>query len=1167
METNHTRTDSLAALRIVAIYALVAALWIYLSDTALGLLTHDPKILLRIAVFKGLFFILVTSMLLYLLISRYIRKSREAQEELLANRNLLNSLLEGTTDAIFVKDRQGRYLLFNSAAEKVTGKRAAEVIGNDDTFLFSPEEARAIMDGDRRVMDAGRVMTYEDYLTAADGCYRTFLTSKGPVFDPGGEINGLFGISRDITERDRAEKALQESEQRYRCLFENMLEGYAYCRMLYDDRGAPCDFVYLAVNDAFGRLTGLSGVVGRKVSEVLPGVREAVPELFRIYGRVASTGVPAKFDFDFEPLKIWLSLSVYSPEKDHFVAVFDNITERKTAEETREATIELLRICNRGTDLKGLMKDLMLYFRNITGCEAVGVRLNEGDDFPYYETRGFPPEFVLLENSLCALDQAGELVRDTTGHPAYDCMCGNIICGRFDPSQPFFTPRGSFWSNCTTELLANTTDRERQAKTRNRCNGEGYESVALIPLRVHDETFGLFQLNDRRRDRFSAGKIAFLEDLVDYVAIALAKLRVDEALMEACQFSQQVINSVDEGVVVLGRDLRCQVWNPYMRQISGIEASAVLGRQLPEVFPGFHDLGMNERIQCALAGGKPAQVDLPNPFPRSGRPGWITEMNVPLRNIRDEIVGVIVTIRDITDRKQAQEELREASHRLRLAVDSGHLGIWDLDLRNDTIVWDDRMFEIYGLDRDSFTGCFEAWKKCILPEDLPAALEASLAALRGEREYDTEFRIRCADGSEKTVKANGIVLRDENGEAVRMIGLNQDITDSKHVEEQLRQSQKMEAIGQLAGGVAHDFNNILTVIYGYCYLLQAGTENNPALRASVDQVSAAAEKAANLTRSLLAFSRKQPVCLKPANLNDLVANVHKLLTRIIGEDIQLKTDFRADPLMIVADSGQIEQVLMNMAANARDAMPRGGLLTIETGIEEIRESFIHVHGFGVPGRYVVMTISDTGEGMDPVTCKNIFDPFFTTKEVGKGTGLGLSIVYGVIKQHNGFINVYSEPGNGTTFRIYLPLDTADHEARADQEDLGYPRMGTETVLVAEDDAAIRQFADSILKKFGFTVIFAQDGADAVDKFRANCEKIDIVVMDMIMPTKSGREAYEEIKGIRPGIKVLFMSGYSPDLLRARGILDNGAQILLKPIQPLEMVRKLRAMLDRDGRHG
>jgi PAS domain S-box-containing protein len=699
-----------------------------------------------------------------------------------------------------------------------------------------------------------------------------------------------------------------------------------------------------------------------------------------------------------------------------------------------------LRICNGADSKRELMRGLTTFFQRLTGCEAVGVRLKEGDDFPYYETRGFSEEFVLAENRLCAFDQAGEMVRDSVGHPVYACMCGNIISGRFDSAKPFFTSHGSFWTGSTTELLAGTTGGERQAKTRNRCNGEGYESVALVPLCSRGETFGLFQFNDRRRGCFSTEKIALLESLVAYVAIALAKLKVDEALQEATQ-------------------------------------------------------------------------------------------------------------------------------RLQLATASGQLGIWDWDVINDLVVWNDRMFEFYGVSRDNYRMNHEAWEKSLHPDDREKAIEAINAALSGDRKFDFEYRVVRPDGTEKFIKTNAMVIRDTDRKAVRMIGMAQDITDRKHMEEQLRQSQKMEAIGQLAGGVAHDFNNILTAIYGHCSVLQMKMGKDAPFRSDIDQIYAAAERAANLTRSLLAFSRKQIMSPKKVNLNEIVLNVGKLLTRIIGEDIQLKTVSTGKPHRVFADSGQIEQVLMNLAANARDAMPNGGIITIATELQEIDESFIQAYGYGEEGKYVVLSVSDTGRGMDAETSKKIFEPFFTTKEVGKGTGLGLSIVYGVIKQHNGYINVYSEPGKGTTFRIYLPQvyeEDADNEEEAPAV---YPSMGSETVLVAEDDATIRELAESILKKFGYNVILALDGADAVEKFKAHSDEIAIIVMDMIMPRKSGKEAYEEICKVRADVKILFMSGYSPDLLHDRGIFDSSEEVLVKPIHPLDLVRKVRAMLDNHSQKG
>jgi len=337
-------------------------------------------------------------------------------------------------------------------------------------------------------------------------------------------------------------------------------------------------------------------------------------------------------------------------------------------------------------------------------------------------------------------------------------------------------------------------------------------------------------------------------------------------------------------------------------------------------------------------------------------------------------------------------------------------------------------------------------------------------------------------------------------------------------------------------------------------------EDSPFL-SEVNLIYTAAERAANLTRSLLTFSRKQIMLPRMVNLNDVVMNVWQLLTRIIGEDIRLKMILAEKPLKIMADSGQIEQVLMNLAANARDAMPNGGLLTIETEVREIDESFIHAHGFGVSGKYAVISLSDTGIGMDAETSKRIFEPFFTTKEVGKGTGLGLSIIYGIINQHDGYIDVYSEPDNGTTFKIYIPQASEENKHYKEEAHSEYPRMGSETILLVEDDPSIRQLCELILNQFGYEVILAEDGVDAVEKFNVDKERIAIIVMDMIMPRKSGKEAYEEIRKVSPDVKTLFMSGYSPDLLKNKGFLDTGEEVFIKPIQPLDLVRKVRAILD------
>ncbi|MBU5612960.1 transporter substrate-binding domain-containing protein [Geomonas sp. Red51] len=405
---------------------------------------------------------------------------------------------------------------------------------------------------------------------------------------------------------------------------------------------------------------------------------------------------------------------------------------------------------------------------------------------------------------------------------------------------------------------------------------------------------------------------------------------------------------------------------------------------------------------------------------------------------------------------------------------------------------------------------------------------------------------------------------EDRGGNTRIACVISDETEKKHLEEQLRQSQKMEAIGHLAGGIAHDFNNILTVIVGYGNFLELDGSLGRLQHDQVGQIIAAAERGSQLTRGLLTFSRKQVMNPRVLDLNVLVGQVQKFLLRIIGEDVELQFTPARDPLNVLADGTQLEQVLMNLATNARDAMPDGGTLTIETCWQQVDEAYARSQGYGAPGRYACILVSDSGSGMDRATRDRIFEPFFSTKAVGKGTGLGMSIVYGIVKQHKGFINVYSEPGEGTTFKIYLPEAATGAEGHASEPDLAVPEMGTETILVAEDDASVRGLVETLLKKYGYQVVLAVDGGDCVRKFLEHRGKIDLVLMDVIMPGKNGREAFEEIRRVDPGARVLYSSGYTADFMKTRGVLDDSVDLIMKPVQPMALLHKVRAVLDRAG---
>jgi signal transduction histidine kinase len=382
------------------------------------------------------------------------------------------------------------------------------------------------------------------------------------------------------------------------------------------------------------------------------------------------------------------------------------------------------------------------------------------------------------------------------------------------------------------------------------------------------------------------------------------------------------------------------------------------------------------------------------------------------------------------------------------------------------------------------------------------------------------------------------------------------------LQEQLLQSQKMEAIGLLAGGIAHDFNNILSVIMGYGEML---VRNLPEGKAHdhVDQILKASERAAELTRGLLAFSRKQTFNLERTDINQLTADNIKFLKRVIGEDIKLVTTYPPTPLFILLDRGQIQQVLMNLATNARDAMPSGGMLTISITTEILDENVIVRHGYGSPGEHAVIRVTDTGTGMGRDTAERIFEPFFTTKEKGKGTGLGLSIIHGIIAQHNGFISCSSEPGVGTTFSIYLPIseETGQQRAFSAANRERKSQGGGETILLAEDDRILMEMTTTLFESCGYRVLGARDGMEAVKIFKEKCDEIDIVILDAIMPNMNGKQALDEISSLRPGVKACFISGYANQIINGKFVVDGSVPFISKPVMPEKLLEKVREILD------
>ncbi len=529
---------------------------------------------------------------------------------------------------------------------------------------------------------------------------------------------------------------------------------------------------------------------------------------------------------------------------------------------------------------------------------------------------------------------------------------------------------------------------------------------------------------------------------------------------------------------------------------------------------------------------------------------------------------------DITKSREAEEILRTTQLQLSEAMDLASIVYWELDWTTETFVFNDAFYAFLGTTAEREGGYMmaaeEYAKRFIHPDDI-GLIRQAVEKIRSERDpeflIDIEHRIVRRDGEVRYILARERGIRDAAGRITRCYGANQDITKRKQAEEensrlqsQLLQAQKMEAIGTLAGGVAHDFNNLLTVIMGFANLAQMSLAEDDRVRRYIDQIVTSSNRAADLTQSLLAFSRKQRITLAPRDINNVVRSSAKLLARLLNEDIELRLELTEKAVVAKADVTQMDQVLMNLATNARDAMPNGGSLTIGTEVVTLDETFMRTFGFGKPGSYVLLSITDTGMGMDEKTRERIFDPFFTTKEVGKGTGLGLASVYGIVKQHEGYITVSSDPSWGSSFHIYLPLvSSAETLKGLPAEDV---RKGTETVLVAEDNEDVRRLITTVLTGNGYRTLEAVDGEDAVRLFKENREEIDAVILDVVMPRKNGKEAYDEISALSGGAKVIFLSGYSGDIMVDKGIQSNAVDLVSKPLSISKLLSKVREVLDR-----
>jgi len=765
---------------------------------------------------------------------------------------------------------------------------------------------------------------------------------------------------------------------------------------------------------------------------------------------------------------------------------FHDITTRKREELQRELAARVLAILNRDGTTDQLVAEILPLIKTGTGIAAVGIRLRDGDDFPYYQTSVFPPDFVAAERSLCARTAADAVLRDARGAPVMECLCGAVVTGRRLPDPVCGSPHGSVWINSTTALqhaaAHATRDDAAQSPPRLRtcCHRAGFESVALIPLRSGAEILGLLQFADHRAGVFTLALIQFLEGLGASIGIALARQQATTIAREREEHFQQLVQLAPLPLCFLSKDQNMGFFNQRFSTVFGYSRADLPSLQAwwQRAYPDEHYRQQVMRTwEAAVATATRTGADI------EAREYDITcnDGTVRAAIVAGIIIGdsVLVSFTDVTERKHTEAATRAA--------------------------------------------------------------HAETQRLLVEAEQARRILLSMMEDQQRAAE------------------------EQADLQAQLQQAQRMESIGRLAGGIAHDFNNLLQAITGFTDLLLERTAPADDRGDDLREIQHAAARATDLTRQLLAFGRKQLIEPRVLDINKTIADMTKMLGRLLGEDIHLDTIYTPDLARIHADPGQVEQIVMNLAVNARDAMPEGGRLTISTAKVTLRKMDVAQIAEAHPGTFVCLAVSDTGLGMGPDVMPHIFEPFFTTKGLGRGTGLGLSVIYGIAKQNNGWVTAYSQVGQGSTLKVYLPayVSEQDHAIppAADDNHLATELRGHgEHILLVEDAAGVRKLATTVLQAAGYIITACATGQQALTAFQCADAHFDALFSDVVLPDHDGLKLAEELCAQVPTLPVLLCSGYADERARWASIEQRGFRFLQKPYPTTTLLRELRQML-------